>query len=87
MELTEKLKEDMAKCQTRDEAKDNLKESRVVLNEEELDSIVGQNEQGVGDIHEKTQETYDMVRRLDEFIGKNKQTAQEIKDIISKFDA
>ena len=53
----------------------------------ELDSIVGQNEQGVGDIHEKTQETYDMVRRLDEFIGKNKQTAQEIKDIISKFDA
>jgi methyl-accepting chemotaxis protein len=53
----------------------------------ELDAIVGQNEQGVGDIHEKTQETYDMVRRLDDFIGKNKQTAQEIKDIISKFDA
>ena len=41
MELTEKLKEDIAECQTRDEAKDNLKESRVVLNEEELDSIVG----------------------------------------------
>lgn len=42
MELTEQLKEDMAKkFQTRDEAKDNLKESRVVLNEEELDSIVG----------------------------------------------
>ena len=53
----------------------------------ELDSIVGQNEEGVGDIHEKTQETYEMIRRLDSFINKNKQTAQEIKDIISRFDA
>jgi methyl-accepting chemotaxis protein len=51
----------------------------------QLGTIVGENEQGVGNIHEKTLETYDMVRRLDEFIGKNKQTAQEINEIVSKF--
>ena len=53
----------------------------------ELDTIVGQNAEGIGDINEKTQDTYSKVRRLEEFINKNKQTAQEIKDIISKFDA
>ena len=39
----------------------------------------------LGNINEKTQETYEMVKQLDEFIGKNKQTAQDINDIISKF--
>ena len=51
----------------------------------QLSTIVGENERGVGDIHAKTVETYDMVRRLDEFIIKNKQTAQDISDIVSKF--
>ena len=51
----------------------------------QLDTIVGENERGVGDIHAKTLETYDMVRQLDEFIIKNKQTAQDISDIVSKF--
>lgn len=51
----------------------------------QLSTIVGENERGVGDIHEKTLETYDMVRQLDEFIIKNKQTAQDISDIVSKF--
>lgn len=50
-----------------------------------LGTIVGENEQGVGNIHEKTLQTYDMVRQLDEFISKNRQTAQDINDIISKF--
>lgn len=51
----------------------------------QLSTIVGENERGVGDIHAKTLETYDMVRQLDEFIIKNKQTAQDISDIVSKF--
>ena len=51
----------------------------------QLNAIVGENEQGVGNIHEKTQQTYEMVKQLDEFIGKNKQTAQDINNIISKF--
>lgn len=52
----------------------------------QLGSIVDANEQGVGNIHEKTLETYDMVQRLDEFIIKNKQTAQDINDIVSRFN-
>ena len=41
MELTGKLKEDVAKCETRDEAKDKIKDAGVILNDEELDSIAG----------------------------------------------
>ncbi len=52
----------------------------------QLGSIVDANEQGVVNIHEKTLETYDMVQRLDEFIIKNKQTAQDINDIVSRFN-
>ncbi len=51
----------------------------------QLHTIVGENEQGVGNINEKTRATYEMVKQLDEFIGKNKQTAQDINDIVSKF--
>ncbi len=51
----------------------------------QLHTIVGENEQGVGNINEKTQSTYAMVQQLDEFIGKNRKTAQDINDIISRF--
>ncbi|MCR4779616.1 MAG: methyl-accepting chemotaxis protein [Ruminiclostridium sp.] len=46
----------------------------------QLSTIVGENEHGVGNIHEKTQATYEMVKQLDEFIGRNKQTAQDISN-------
>ncbi len=58
---------------------------KIQLETVQLSAVVGENEQGVGNINEKTQETYEMVKQLDEFIGKNKQTAQDINDIISKF--
>ena len=41
MELTGKLKEDVAKCETREEAKDKIKDAGVILNDEELDSVAG----------------------------------------------
>ena len=41
MELTGKLKEDVAKCETRDEAKDKIKEAGVILNDQELDTVAG----------------------------------------------
>ncbi|MBQ9384897.1 MAG: methyl-accepting chemotaxis protein [Ruminiclostridium sp.] len=51
----------------------------------QLHTIVGENERGVGNINEKTRAAYEMVKQLDEFIGKNKQTAQDISSIVSKF--
>jgi len=41
MELTGKLKEEVAKCETREEAKDKIKNAGVILNDEELDSFAG----------------------------------------------
>ena len=41
MELTGKLKEDVAKCESREEAKDKIKDAGMILNDEELDSIAG----------------------------------------------
>ena len=41
MELTGKLKEEVAKCETREEAKDKIKEAGVILNDQELDSVAG----------------------------------------------
>ncbi|MCR5289940.1 MAG: hypothetical protein K6E51_08125 [Treponema sp.] len=41
MELTGKLKEDVAKCETRDDAKNKIEEAGIVLNDEELDSVAG----------------------------------------------
>lgn len=41
MELTGKLKEDVAKCETREEAKDKIKDAGVILNDQELDSVAG----------------------------------------------
>ena len=41
MELTGKLKEDVAKCENREEAKDKIKEAGMILNDEELDSVAG----------------------------------------------
>ncbi len=51
----------------------------------QINSIVGENEIGVGNIQEKTRETYEMVQQLDEFIARNRHTAQDINDIVSKF--
>ena len=41
MELTGKLKEDVAKCETREEAKDKIKDAGVILNDQELDAVAG----------------------------------------------
>ena len=41
MELTGKLKEEVAKCETRDEAKDKIKDAGVILRDKELDSVAG----------------------------------------------
>ena len=49
MELTGKLKEDVAKCETREEAKGKIEEAGVLLNDEELDSVAG----GIKAVHFK----------------------------------
>ena len=41
MELTEKLKEAVEKCETLDEAKAKVKEAGLILSDQELDSVVG----------------------------------------------
>ena len=41
MELTGKLKDDVAKSETREEAQDKIKDAGIVLNDEELDSVAG----------------------------------------------
>ena len=41
MELTGKLKEDVAKCENREEVKDKIKDAGMILNDEELDSVAG----------------------------------------------
>ncbi len=41
MELTGKLKEDVAKCETREEAKGKIEEAGVILNDDELDAVAG----------------------------------------------
>ena len=41
MELTGKLKEELSKCETREEAKDKLKKAGIVLSDKELDSVAG----------------------------------------------
>ena len=40
---------------------------------------------GVGNIRNKTQETYKLVKQLNEYIDTNKQTARQINDIITEF--
>ena len=50
-----------------------------------LDSIVGKNEEGVLDINGKAQTTYELVLELHDYIEKNRKTATDINDIISRF--
>lgn len=51
-----------------------------------LDSIVGKNEEGVLDINGKAHTTYELVLELNEYIEKNRQTAEDINEIISRFE-
>ncbi len=41
MELTGKLKEDVAKCETREDAKSKIEEAGIVLSDDELDAVAG----------------------------------------------
>ena len=41
MELTGKLKEEVEKCETREDAKSKIQEAGIVLNDDELDSLAG----------------------------------------------
>lgn len=51
-----------------------------------LDTIVGKNEEGVLDINSKAHTTYELVLELNDYIEKNRQTATDINDIISRFE-
>ncbi len=51
-----------------------------------LDSIVGKNEKGVLDINGKAHTTYELVLELNEYIEKNRQTTEDINEIISRFE-
>ena len=51
----------------------------------QLSDIVVQNENGVGNISEKAQTTYTMVRQLNDFISHNNDTIENINSIISRF--
>ena len=41
MEFTGKLKEELLKCECREEAKKKLEDAGLLLNDEELDAVVG----------------------------------------------
>ena len=41
MEFTGKLKEELLKCESREEAKKKLEDAGFLLNDEELDAVVG----------------------------------------------
>ncbi len=83
-EISDKLKSSIEEVNSDMDRMSEIIE-RIQSETVQLHTVVGENEAGVGNIHEKTQATYEMVKQLDEFIGKNKQTAQDINDIISKF--
>ncbi|MCH5186519.1 MAG: hypothetical protein J1F64_10430, partial [Oscillospiraceae bacterium] len=74
-----------------DEANDELGQiSELILSIKsettQLSDIVITNEQGIDSIAEKAQTTYSMVRRLNDFISKNKNTIENINTIISHFN-
>ncbi|MBR4224571.1 MAG: methyl-accepting chemotaxis protein, partial [Oscillospiraceae bacterium] len=50
-----------------------------------IGAIVTENEESVGNIQKQTQETFALVKQLDESIRKSKLTAQQINSIISEF--
>ncbi len=52
----------------------------------QLRGIIADNENYAGSINEKTAVTHDMIKELDEFIGKNMETVNNINEIVTKFD-
>ncbi len=83
-EISDKLKKSMEKINDDMDRLSDILE-KIQSETEQLDAIVSANETGVGNIRNKTQETYKLVKQLNEYIDTNKQTARQINDIITEF--
>ena len=84
-EISEKLKISMEEANRDLDAMSKIV-SNIQSETSQLRDIISDNENYAGSIHEKTAVTHDMIKELDEFIGKNMETVKDINNIVTRFD-